>query len=58
MSSLANLMAAHRAEAQAIERSAYVQGWRWGWVCGAVAGMALGSIAMWAALQLGRLLAA
>lgn len=39
-------------------RLAYVQGWRWGWLCGAVAGLLLGMLAMFAALELGRLVGA
>lgn len=36
-------------------RAGYVAGWRWGWVCGACAGVLLGMLAIWAAIELGRL---
>lgn len=39
-------------------RLIYVDGWRWGWLCGATAGALLGMLAMWALIELSRLLGA
>lgn len=50
------LRAAARAGWDDGERARYVSGWRWGWVCGACVGVPLGMLALWAALQLGRML--
>lgn len=35
------------------ERCGYVAGWRWGVVCGGCAGVLLGMLALWLALQAG-----
>lgn len=39
------------------ERYGYVSGWRYGVICGLCIGVPLGSAALWAAFELGRLAA-
>ena len=51
----AGLQAAWQAGHEAAERPHYVNGWRQGVGHGLLAGLLLGCLGMWAALQLGRL---
>ena len=44
-----------QAAQDAAERAGYVRGWRWGWLCGACAGLIIGSLGIVTALQLGLL---
>ena len=51
------LRAATRAGFDQGERLGYTSGWRYGVICGLCAGVPLGMVAIWAAIEFGRMVA-